>query len=161
MALPLVTAGADAQPAPPAAPRPAPIRVQSGGNEMVALTQAPVAHTTLEQLLADIGRPGATRAAPIRVVRASPRETIDYVLGVTSAGTLVVGERVHTFDESLRRYVFTRGEISRSYPPLVEPAVWRWLVEVGLSREVSVTLELRAPARWPVESVAVTPARVP
>ena len=156
----LVAARAEGQPRPPAAVDRSPIRVQSGGNELVALRRAPVAYTTLEQLVADIGRAAADRPAPIRVVRAAPQQTIDYVLCVTSSGTLVVGEREHTVDVGERRYVFTRGEISRSYPPLDAPDGWLWLVDIPLSRETTVTLELRASARWPVEAIAVTADRV-
>jgi hypothetical protein len=161
LALALVAPGADAQPRPPAARPPAPIRVQSGGNELIAARTAPVRHRELEQLLAEIGRPDARAAAPIRVVRAAPPQMIDYVLCVTSAGTLVVGERVETFDERQRRYVFTRGGIARSYPPLEEGDGWLWLVEVRLSREAAVTLEMRAPARWPVDAVGVAVSRAP
>ena len=78
---------------------------------------------------------------------------------MTSDGTLVVGERLHTFDADERRYVFTKGEIARSYGPLETPEGWLWLVEVALSREVTVMLEVRALASWPVESVAVTADR--
>jgi hypothetical protein len=161
MALALFTVGAEAQPRPPAARPPAPIRVQSGGNELIAALTAPVRYQALEQLLAEIGRADARAVGPIRVVRAAPPQTIDYVLCVTSAGTLVVGERVETFDERQRRYVFTRGEIARSYPPLEEGDGWLWLVEVRLSREVAVTLEVRAPARWPVDAVGVAASSAP
>ena len=161
MALVLVAVSAGAQPRPPAGQERLPLRVQSGGNELVALRNAPVAYSTLEQLAVDIGRAGATRAAPIRVLRASPRETIDYVFGVTNGGTLVVGERVHTFDEGRQRYLFTRGEIARSYPPLLERGGWLWLLAVELSREATVIFEVRAVARWPVEAVTITPLSAP
>ena len=161
VALVLVTAVVDAEPL-PTGERPAvPFRLLSGGNELVVAPQAPVAYTTLEQLTGAIGAPLATHEAPIRVVRASPPQTIDYVLCVTKDGTLVVGERVNTFDDAQGRYVFTRGGIARSYPPLDATGAWRWLIEVPLSRDVTVTLELRAHARWPVEAVSVAPPRVP
>ena len=156
----LVAARADGLPRPPAAVDRSPIRIQSEGNELVALREAPVAYTTLEQLVADVARPAAIRQAVIRVVRAAPPQTIDYVLCVTNSGTLVVGERVHTFDIATHRYVFTRGEIARSYPPLDAPDGWLWLVEIPLSRETTVTFELRARGRWPVEVIAVTSDRV-
>lgn len=158
MALALAAVDAHAEPRPPAGPERAPIRVQSGGNELIALRQAPVAYTSLDQIVVDVARPGATRAAPIRVVRASPRQTIEYVFGVTNAGTLVVGERVHTFDEGRQRYLFTQGEIARSYPPLEERGGWLWLLALPLSREATVMLEVRAAARWPVEAVTITPS---
>src|SRR6266513_4892891 len=100
VALVLVAAFVDAEPL-PAGERPAaPFRLESGGNELVVAPQAPVAYTTLEQLTGAIGVPLAPPEAPIRVVRVSPPQTIDYVLCVTKDGTLVVGERVHTFDDA-------------------------------------------------------------
>jgi hypothetical protein len=161
VALVLVAAGADAEPLPTGGRQATPFRLQSDGNELVVAPQAPVAYTALEELTGAIGVPLATPAAPIRVVRAAPPQTIDYVLCVTKDGTLVVGERVHTLDDSQGRYVFTRGGIARSYPPLDEAGAWRWFIEVPLSREVTVTLELRARASWPVEAVTVTPPRRP
>lgn len=161
MALALLATRADGQPRSPESQERLPFRVQSGGNELIALRNAPVAYTTLEQIAVDIGRPETTHASPIRVLRASPRQTIDYVLGVTSGGTLVIGERVHTYDEGQRRYVFTRGEIARSFPPLEEPGGWLWLVEVPLSREMNVRFEVRGRAQSPVESVTITPVPSP
>ena len=76
-------------------------------------------------------------------------------------GRRVVGERVHTFDEGRERYLFTRGEIARSYPPLLERGGWLWLVAVELSREATVIFEVRAVARWPVEAVTITPLSAP
>ena len=157
MALALLATLADGQPRPPAGAERLPVRVQSGGNELIALRNAPVAYATLEQLAVNIARAGAFRAAPIRVRRASPRQTIDYVFCVTNGGTLVVGERIHTFDEGQQRYLFSRGDIARSYPPLVEGGGWLWLLAVELSRETTVTFEVRASARWPVEAVTITP----
>ena len=161
VALVLVASVVDAEPLPTGERPAAPFRLQSGGNELVAAPQAPVAYTTLEELTGAIVVPLSTHEAPIRVVRASPPQTIDYVLCVTKDGTLVVGERVNTFDDAQGRYVFTRGQIARSYPPLDEAGAWRWLIQVPLSREVTVTLELRARAPWPVEAVSVAPLRVP
>ncbi len=157
----LAAHAADAQLRPLELRQSAPIRVQSGGNELVAVPQAPVAYTTLDELVTDVARSSESRAAPIRVVRAEPRQTIDYSLCVTKTGTLALGARVYTFDEGLRRYVFTRGELARSYQSLPHSGDWLWLVEMPLSRETTVTLELRAPARWPVEAVTITAARVP
>lgn len=161
VALVLLAAGVDAQPLPSVGGQVAPLRIQSGGNELVVAPQASVGYTALEDLVADIGDALPKRAAPIRVLRALPPQTVDYVLCVTKDGTLVVGERIYTFDESQRRYVLTRGEIARSYPPLDDGGAWRWLVQVPLSRELTVTLDLRASARWPVEAVTVTPSRMP
>src|SRR2546426_1127928 len=132
------------------------LRVESGGNELVALRDA-----RLAELAVDIAQPAEPGGGPIRVARGWPRQLIDYVLCVTSDGTLVLGERLQTFDPGERRYVMTKGEIARSYRPLDTRDGWLWLVEVALSREVTVVLEVRAPASWPVESVSVTADRVP
>ena len=94
-------------------------------------------------------------------VNVAPQQIIDYVLCVTRDGTLMVGARTETFDPGERRYVFTKGEIVRSYRPLDAPEGWLWLVEVVLSREMIVTLEVRAPASWPAESVTVTANHLP
>jgi len=138
-----------------------PIRVRSGGNELVVVRDVPVAYARLDQLVVDIARPAEPGAAPIRIMRASPPQLIDYVLCVTRDGTLVIGARIETFDPGERRYVFTKGEIVRSYRPLDAPEGWLWLVEVALSREMIVTLEVRAPASWPAESVTVTANHLP
>ncbi len=138
-----------------------PIRVRSGGNELVAVREAPVAYARLDQIVVDIARPAEPGAAPIRIVRAAPQQIIDYVLCVTRDGTLMVGARTETFDPGERRYVFTKGESVRSYRPLDAPEGWLWLVELALSREMTVTLEVRAPASWPAESVTVTANHLP
>ena len=156
----LVASRAEDQP-PPVALDQSAIRVQSNGNELIAMRQAPVAYSSLEQIVTAIARAGGTRAAPLRVVRVSPPQEVDYLFGVTTTGTLVLGERIHTLDTIERRYVFARGQIVRSYPSLSVPEGWLWLVEVPLSRETTVTLQLRAQARWPLESVSVTMDGVP
>jgi hypothetical protein len=137
------------------------IRVQSQGNELFAMREAPVAYSTLEQIATSIAGTSAPRAAPVRVVRTSPPQEIDYLFCVTNGGTLVLGERIHTRAAGERRFVFARGAIFRSYPSLSVPEGWLWLVDVPLSRETTVTLQLRARAHWPLDSVSVTMANVP
>jgi hypothetical protein len=137
------------------------IRVQSQGNELFAMREAPVAYSTLEQIATSIVASSAPRRAPVRVVRTSPPQEIDYLFSVTNGGTLVLGERIHTRPPGERSYVFARGAIVRSYPSLSVGDGWLWLVDVPLSREMTVTLQLRAPAHWPLESVSVTMANVP
>lgn len=132
------------------------IRVQSQGNELIVMRQAPVAYSTIEQIVASIAAPRRQGAVPLRLVRASPPQEIDYLFCVTGGGTLVLGERVHTPMPGERRPVLTRGQIVRSYPSLSVPEGWLWVVQVPLSRETTVTLQLRAPVAWPLESVAVT-----
>jgi hypothetical protein len=137
------------------------IRVRSQGNELFAMREAPVAYSTLEQIATSIAAPSTTRPAPVRVIRSAPPEEIDYLLCVTSGGTLVLGERVHTRSAGERRYVFARGAIVRSYPSLNVPEGWLWLVDVPLSREATVTLQLRARTSWPLALVSVTTANIP
>jgi len=157
VALALVaSARVESQPQPLLAVDRAVIRVNAGGNELRALRDAPVAFSSLEQIVASISQPTVPHAAPLTIVRASPPEEIDYLLCVTSTGTLIVGERVHAVGGDGPRGLFVRGEILRSYPSLSVADGWLWLVDVPLSREVRVTLQLRAPARWPLEAVAVT-----
>jgi len=158
----LVILAARAEPqSPPVALDQSMIRVVSQGNELFAMREAPVAYSRLEQMSASLNAAGSTYAAPVRVVRVSPSQEIDYLFCVTTGGTLVLGERIHTRAAGERRYVFERGAIVRSYPSLNVAEGWLWLVDVPLSREATVTLQLRAPAQWPLASVSVTMANVP
>ena len=157
----LVAARAETQPRPPVGLDQSAIRVVSGGNELIAIRNAPVAYSTLEQIVTSIGGARATREVPVRVLRVSPPEEIDYLFCVTNSGTLVLGERIHALAAGERQYVFARGAIVRSYPSLSVPEGWLWLVEVPLSRQTTVTLQLRARAQWPLDSVSVTTDGVP
>ena len=158
----LVILAARAEPqSPPVALDQSMIRVVSQGNELFAMREAPVAYSRLEQMSASLNAAGSTYTAPVRVVRVSPSQEIDYLFCVTTGGTLVLGERIHTRAAGERRYVFERGAIVRSYPSLNVAEGWLWLVDVPLSRETTVTLQLRAPAQWPLASVSVTMANVP
>jgi hypothetical protein len=159
--LALVAARAESQPRLPVALDQAVIRVQSQGNQLIVMRQAPVAYSTVEQMYARIAAPRAGGTPPVRVVRASPPEEIDYLFCVTSSGTLVLGERVHASASEQRRTGFVRGEVVRSYPSLRDAEGWLWIVQVPLSREATVTLQLRSPVTWPLESVAVTANGVP
>jgi hypothetical protein len=158
----LVILAARAEPqSPPVALDQSMIRVVSQGNELFAMREAPVAYGHLEQMSASLNAAGSIYAAPVRVVRVSPPQEIDYLFCVTTGGTLVLGERIHTRAAGDRRYIFERGAIVRSYPSLNVAGGWLWLVDVPLSREATVTLQLRAPAQWPLASVSVTMANVP
>jgi len=152
-------ASAAAQPVPRVMLERGRIVVQSEGNELSVAERAPVGYTALDALVRDIERPDGRRDAPVRLTRAAPRQVLDWALGVTREGTLVIGQRTYTFEPTRRDWVFTRGEILRSYPPLSEGDGWLWLVDVAVGRETSVLLSMRAPARWPVESVRVTAER--
>src|SRR2546427_12524956 len=90
-----LSAGAESQPWPPLSLDRTMIRVSAGGNELRVLRDAPVAYSSLEQIVTNIARATVPHTAPVTIVRASPSEEIDYFLCVTSGGTLVVGERAH------------------------------------------------------------------
>jgi hypothetical protein len=154
--LAIVAARTESQPRQTVALDQSVIRVQSHGNELIVMRQAPVAYSTIEQIVESIAVPRRQGAVPVRLVRASPPQEIDYLFCVTSGGTLVLGERVHTLTAGDRRSVLTRGQIVRSYPSLSVPEGWLWIVQIPLSREATVTLQLRAAVAWPLESVAVT-----
>ena len=160
LALAAVEAAAQPRPAPRVAP-PAvdgAIRIESNGNDLVAGRAAPVAWESLDRMVVEIRQPPGGNPA-VRVVRAWPRQRLDYALGVTREGTLLLGERVHVFDAGRGEWVFDRGEIARAYPALERNGDWTWLVDFSLSRDRTVTLEVRAPARWPVARVTLEAAR--
>ena len=86
----------DAQPGSPVVLDQSAIRVQSNGNELIARREAPVTYSTLEQIATSITATVATREVPVRIVRASPPQEIDYLFCVTSGGTLVLGDTLKT-----------------------------------------------------------------
>lgn len=157
----LATGAGSAEPArEPRAPVPLhlELRLEAEGNQLVVRQRAPVTYSSLDGLAAGLEQALPARASAFRLFRASPAELIEYVLCVTREGVLVVGQQTRTWDFAARRYVFARGEIERGYQPLERPGPWTWLLAVPLSRERSVTLELRADAgSWPVESVTIQP----
>ena len=83
----IVAARAEPQSAAPIALDQSMIRVESQGNELFAMREAPIAYSTLEQMSTSIAGTAATRTAPVRVVRTSPPQEIDYLLCVTNGGT--------------------------------------------------------------------------
>src|SRR5438045_7948113 len=98
-------------------------------------------------------------ATAVRVVRSAPPQVIDYVFCITDDGVLVLGQQVRTLDVTSGQYVFTEGDIRRAYPALEGIAPWTWIVDIPLSREVPLSLEVKAMSQaWPVRSVAVTPS---
>src|SRR2546428_10277136 len=66
------------------------LRVESGGNELVALRDAPVAYARLAELAVGIAQPAGPGAGPIRVARAWPLPFIDYAQCLTTHRTLVL-----------------------------------------------------------------------
>ena len=126
-------------------------------NTLTGVRRAPVPYDTLGALTAAVQQPTPSAAAA-RIVRSSPPQVIDYVLGVTDEGFLVVAQQVRTLDGATGRYEFTTGEITRAYPALEASVPWTWIVEISLGREVNVTLEVTALSpTWPVRGVSVTP----
>ena len=137
---------------------PGPIEVIHDGNRLDALRDAPVACHTLVGFLEMLERPLPERVIALRVSRSSPPDAREYALCVTADGTLVVGAQQFTPGVRGRRGSFVRGEIERAFPPLEGSMPWRWIVPINLSREVGVTLEVKALADvWPVRRVVIRP----
>jgi hypothetical protein len=137
------------------------IRVVTEGLELVVRRHAPVAFTGLADLAREIERALPEASTAMRLTRGSPPRTIDYVLGVTPDGVLVVGQQTRLYDFGKREYVLWRGEVARGYQPLERADAWAWLVDLPLNREVSVTLEMSALREaWPVEHVRIALVRV-
>ncbi len=135
-------------------------QVESWGSRLTVFREAPVAFSTLDEMTTALAQPLGARARAASLVRSSPPQAVDYVLGVTREGTLIVGEQV--FDLEGDRPFFVRGEIWRAYAPLQRPGPWTWLVAIPVSREATAVLELKAAtATWPVTRVTITPSRTP
>lgn len=133
------------------------IQVRGGGGELIARRRVPVIFSRLDALMTAVGRPQPGGEPAIRLRRAAPPEMIEYSLGVTDGGLLLLGTRVLRLDFPSGRYVFDRADLARSYPRLEGPGPWRWVVEMSLGREAVVTLTVAAEgARWPVELVTIT-----
>jgi hypothetical protein len=137
------------------------VKFTADGNDLVVRREVPIQYTRLEEFASVIERSLPASAAAYRIVRDAPAEVVEYVFGVTQEGGLLVGEQQRTFDFGQRTYTFTRGRIDRTYPAVDGFEPWMWLVEVHLSREVEVTLEVRADGAWPVRRVTVTPRETP
>lgn len=135
-------------------------QVESWGSRLTVFREAPVAFSTLYEMTTALAQPLGDRARAASLVRSSPPQAVEYVLGVTREGTLVVGEQV--FDLEGDRPSFVRGEIWRAYAPLQRPGPWTWLVAIPVSREATAVLELKAAtATWPVTRVTITLSRTP
>ena len=90
----IVAARAEPQSAAPIALDQSMIRVESQGNELVAMREAPIAYSTLEQMSTNIAGTSATRTAPVRVVRTSPPQEIDYLPGLAFAAMFHQGAQI-------------------------------------------------------------------
>lgn len=131
------------------------VSLRSDGNELSARRTA-VPYRSLEALTAALEHRLPDRSRALRLVRTSPPQTIDYTVCVTSDGTLVLGEQVFGLDRETRRNVPVRHGLTRAYPPLEHVGSWIWLVALPVSREVTVTLVVRATSPgWPVGSVTI------
>ena len=137
------------------------VKFTAEGNELLVRRAVPIQYTRLEDLARAIAESLPTSAAAYRIVRNAPAEVLEYVFAVTEDGGLLVGEQRRTFDFGERTYTFNRGRIDRSYPAVDGFVPWMWLVEVHLTREVDVTLEVRAEGEWPVRTVVITPRETP
>lgn len=133
------------------------VKFTADGNELVVRRAVPVQYTRLEEFASAIQQSLPASAAAFRVVRASPPEVLEYVFAITEDGGLLVGEQQRRFDFGERTYTFAHGRLDRTYRAVDGFAPWMWLVDVPLTREVEVTLEVRAEGAWPVRSVLVTP----
>jgi hypothetical protein len=132
------------------------ITAEHGRNKLVVHRRALVRFTALEKLAVDIERPLPPQSAPIRLYRADPPELVEYVLGITSEGRLLIGQQHHVLALPERTYVFDRGRLARSHSPLEQPGPWTWRVVIPLSREAEVILSIKANGeQWPVETVAI------
>ena len=132
------------------------IDVIHDGNRLEALRDAPVPCHTLGGFIEMLERPLPEEAFAMRLSRSSPPDAREFALCVTVDGTLVVGMQHFALDARGRRGRFLRGEIERAFPPLDGSAPWRWLIPIALSREVQVTLDVRAMADvWPVHRVVI------
>jgi hypothetical protein len=138
------------------------VTVRSEGNELVIPRSLGVVATRVEHFVTDIAQPARGGTGELRLRRDAPAEVVRYRFGVTSGGVLVIGQQVDRLDLASGGYVFDRGEMLRAYPPIAGSEPWTWLVEIPVSRETQVSLELRAPdAGWPFEALSVTPVRLP
>lgn len=155
LAATLLPAGAAGQPRTDLTLEHRQVVLRADGNELGFPSRAPVAYTSLGDLMAAIEHPLPGGMSALRLSRRAPPETIDYVLAVTEEGRLVVGEQLRRYDYAVERYTFVYGSLSRSYSPLERPGPWTWLVEVPLSRERWVMLELQAATGWPVTAVTI------
>jgi hypothetical protein len=131
-------------------------------NQLVVPRSLSVAATRLEHFVTEIATPARAVTGELRLQRGVPAEVVRFRFGVTSSGVLVMGQQVDRLDFASGAYVFDRGEMVRAYPAMAGSQPWTWLVEIPVSRESHVSLELRAPeAGWPFEVLSVTPVRLP
>ncbi len=132
------------------------VEVEHQGSRFAHLTSTLVYFHDLSDLTAAIEGKSLPQRHMAVLFRDSPRELVGYIVAVTREGTLVVGAQIHSWEPEKRRYVFSRAEIHRSYPPLNGARPWKWLVPISVGREYEATLEIEAVAdRLPVRGLRV------
>lgn len=138
------------------------VEVEYQGNRFAHLASIPVYFRDLSDLIAALEQKSIPERHMAVLRRASPRELIGYVVAVTREGTLIVGAQIHSWDLEKNRFVFSRAEIHRSYPPLNGARPWTWLVPISVGREYEATLEIHAITdRIPVRGVRATLSNPP
>jgi hypothetical protein len=132
------------------------IVAEHGRNKVVVQRRALVRFSTLEALSAGIEQPLPPQSAPIRLYRADPPELVEYVLGITNEGRLLIGHQRQTQTVPERTYVFQGGLMDRSRSPLEQPGPWTWQLVIPVSREAHVVLLIKADGeQWPIETVTI------
>lgn len=134
------------------------VRIVREGNTFLARAVVPVRYSQVADLLNDIQRP--VSPAAMRLTRVVAGRLVDYFFCVTLEGRLVVGQQVWR-QEASRRWVFERGELTRSYSPLDSGGPWTWLVDVPLARESETIVVVRAEGESPLRSVSLRLLRTP
>jgi len=146
---------AESQPRLPAALDQAVIRVQSQGNEMIVMRQAPVAYSTIEQIYAGIGSPRKVGPVPLRIVRASPAEEMT-ISSASPAAALSFSASAST-----RRWTARARPCSRG-PGRPQLSVAEGSRGVALDRPGAAEprgdgdAPVSFPVAWPLESLAVS-----
>src|SRR2546425_2553417 len=86
------------------------LRVESGGNELVALRDAPVAYARLAELAVDIAQPAEPGGGPIPVARRRPPPLLHHLLCGARHRAPLLGERLPTLHPGEARHGMTKRE---------------------------------------------------
>lgn len=138
------------------------VEVEYQGNRFAHLMSVPIYFRDLSDLMEALDKKSLPERHMAVLQREFPRELIGYVVAVTREGTLIVGAQIHSWDAEKNRFVFSRAEIYRSYPPLNGTRPWTWLVPIPVGREYEATLEVHAIVdRGPVRGIRMTLSNAP
>jgi hypothetical protein len=138
------------------------VTAEQSGNRLVVPRRAEARFSTLEGLASGIEQSLPPQVSVIRLYRTDPPRLVEYVLGVSEQGRLLVGQQHRHLALPERTYVFDRGEIERAYSPIEQRTPWAWLLDIPLTREARVTLFVQADSnRWPVESLTIQVFQAP